>query len=268
MSEIEDKRITANYLWEKAHAERKALRSEKALVKQQAIQDANERVNEALFAYSKPLTEQEAVFIESYFTNGLDVHRAMRDAGFGGSTHYSTVLGRANIQNAIHERMKFEKVGVPQLLELIAKLARADMQDIYTIEEWDDEQVASVDEDGTEHVRIVHHKRAVPDLVRAIESGNSYIIKAVEHNRDGSVKKLLIEDRSTYIGMLAEVLGLIKSPGDKRGQPRSYRDRIRESGIDPMVILEELEALKRELSGESVEREVYDASVDSAEDDA
>jgi len=134
---------------------------------------------------------------------------------------------------------------VPEVLEMIGKLARADLQDVYTI---------VVDEDGNE--------KAVPDLVKAIKSGNTYMLKGLEHNRDGTVKKFIIEDRAPYIDKLCEILGLTNKNGNNKRDSRSYQEKLRDSGLDPKTIVEELEALTRELKSEQV-TEVYDASVNA-----
>ena len=214
------------------------------------------------YAYQQPLTWDETVFLDCLFSNGMDVRAARRAAGIGQKVHASTILSRPHIIQAIHERMKYEKVGVPETLEMIAKLARADVRDFYKVEEWD-ERTTETDEDGVEHVTIIHHKRAVPDLVKAIERGDSYAIKGVEHNRDGSVKKFMIEDRAPYIDKLCEILGLTNR---NRMHPKpygSFLDRLRDSGMNPRTVMREMKALMEEMQEAS--GEIFDATGESDE---
>lgn len=210
---------------------------------------------EPKYAYQQPLTWDETVFLDCLFSNGMDVHLARKQSGI--TAHAYTLMNRPHIIQAIHERMKYEKVGVAETLEMIAKLARADLQDVYRIEEWD-EREETVDEAGVTHVTITHHKRAVPDLVKAIERGDSYIIKSIEHDRQGNVKKLLIEDRAPYIDKLCLILGLTAKQGIHKKPFGSFLDRLRESGMNPRTVLQEMKALMSEM--EQVSGEMFDAT--------
>lgn len=186
-------------------------------------------------AYAKELDEQEVSFINYYFEFGLDVKKAAREAGYG-AANFWTLLRRPHVAQAIYERLQYEQLAAPELMQMVASIARADVRNYLRVEE-----VESVDEQSGE---VATTKRIVPDLASAIESGNTYAIKSIEFNRDGSVKKFVLEEKLEAIRLIGAAFGMFGLDKSHENDGLSMRERLR--NLDPRIVLSQLVLVAKE----------------------
>lgn len=188
--------------------------------------------------YSQELDENETMFVNFYFEYGLDVTRALRDAGYSWAVkHPWEVMRRPHVQQAIFERLQYENLGAAELLQMVASLARGDIRNYVRVEEWE-ETVTDIAEDGTTVEHTETRYRVLPDLFEALKSGNTYALKSVEWNRDGTVKKLVLDDRFEAIRLIGAALGMFGLDKNNENDGISFKERMR--NIDPRVVVEEL----------------------------
>lgn len=193
------------------------------------------------FRDNRELSEREILFIESYVTS-FNVVQSAKEAGYATGVSGYHLLGRPIVARAIYERLKFEKMAAPEIINRVGALARADMKHFLRIEEVPTgEEEEAVDEETGEVIRIkLTNKRVVVDLINAIERDETYPLKSVEFYRTGEVKKITIEDRLEAIKLIGAAYGLFgtKNAGDDSG--RAWFERARDLGIEPRAALEEM----------------------------
>lgn len=193
------------------------------------------------FKDNRELSEREILFIEAYITS-FNVVQSAKEAGYATGISGYHLLARPIVARAIYERLKFEKMAAPEIINRVGALARADMKHFLRIEEVPTgEEEEAVDEETGEITRIkVTSKRVVVDLIEAIQRDETYPLKSVEFYRTGEVKKITIEDRLEAIKLIGAAYGLFgtRNAGDDSG--RAWFERARDLGIEPRAALEEM----------------------------
>lgn len=186
----------------------------------------------------KALTPAEIEFVEVYCTNGHNPREAAKEIGYSPMQGF-VIYRRPHVLKAIYDRMSYEKLAAPEIVNRVGQLARADMRNYMRVETTSEEE-EQVDPVTGETVTItVEHSRVVVDLVRAMRDDTTYPLKSVEFYRTGEVKKITIEDRLQAIQLIGNVYGLFgkKEAGD---DGRQWFERARDLGIDPRTALEEM----------------------------
>lgn len=170
------------------------------------------------------LSEREILFVEAYVTTcNYDPRRAALEAGYAVSSYGFEVLKRPRVLQAVDERMHFEKMEAPEVVNRVAQMFRADLRHFLRVEKYE------VDGEPRE--------RVVVDLLHAMRHDNTYPLKKVEFYRSGEIKSIAIEDRLEAAKLIGAVFGLfgIKEPFDDE---RPFDVRAREMGHDPKMVIE------------------------------
>lgn len=199
------------------------------------------------FRNERELNETELLFIESYVTS-FNPMQAAKDAGYKSGISGYHLLARPIVARAIYDRLRFEKMAAPEILNRVGALARADMKHfLRVVEVPTGEEEEHLDEETGEVTKVrITDKRVIVDLINAIEHDETYPLKSVEFYRTGEVKKITIEDRLEAIKLIGAAYGLFgtKNAGDDGG--RAWFERARDLGIEPRAALEEMMRIAEE----------------------
>lgn len=197
----------------------------------------------------RDLDEFEILFVESYCTNGCDAKRAAKESGYKNAQYGYELLRRPVIARAIYDRMRFDKLAAPEIINRVGQLARADMKHYLKVVEVETgAEEDRVDAETGEVTRVkLTRSEVIVDLVKAMQDDNTYPLKTIEfYDRSGRVKKITIEDRLEAIKLIGAAYGLFgnKNAGDDSG--RNWFERARDMGIDPRTALEEMMKIAEE----------------------
>lgn len=192
----------------------------------------------------KPLSAGEIGFVEVFCTNGHNPRDAAKQMGYNPQTGFA-IYRRPHVLKAIYDRMAFEKLAAPEIVNRVGQLARADMRNYMRVEVTSEEEEQVNPATGETITITVEHSRVVVDLVQAMTDDTTYPLKSVEFYRTGEVKKITIEDRLQAIQLIGNVYGLFgkKEAGD---DGRQWFERARDLGIDPRTALEEMMKIAQE----------------------
>lgn len=173
-------------------------------------------------------TEAESIFIEVY-VNTLDVSQAAKEAGIYHATarkwlRYPPIIEEVTL------RLREMKVNPAEIVTNLGRIMRTDISDFIVAEE---------DEDGKKRLRY--------DLTRATELNLTYGIQKLSLYRDGSIKDIVLEDRSRAIEMLGRMLFLFPKEEGRDRDERSLADRLASLPFDRDVLAEELGKVQRML---------------------
>jgi hypothetical protein len=201
--------------------------------------------------------EQEIIFIESYCTNGFDERIAAREAGYKNAIRGYEVLARPRVAKAVYERMHYQRMGAPEIVNKVGQLARADVGRYLRIKQVLKEQDITDDETGETTTVEVGYSEVVVDLVQALQTDDTYPLKSVEFYRTGEVKKITIEDRLEALKMIGGVFGLFGTGNRPGDDGRAWFDKARDLGYEPKMVLDEVMKIaaewKMELPKELIE---------------
>lgn len=201
------------------------------------------------------LNEREILFIEAFVTTcNYDPRRAALEAGYTVSSYGFEVIKRPRVLRAIDERMHFEKMEAPEVVNRVAQMFRADLRHFLRVEKYE--------EDGKQRERVV------VDLLHAMKHDNTYPLKKIEFYRSGEIKSIAIEDRLEAAKLIGAVFGLfgVREPND---DDRPFDVRARELGHDPKMVMEAMIMIAKQrgytfpkelIEGQVTQSETVDAS--------
>lgn len=146
---------------------------------------------------------KEALFVESYLTNGFHVGRAVEAANFAGlRAGASQQVGRSimqsdDVKRLIARRIAEKALSSDEVLAEWAEVAKIDMADFVTLTEMN------------HPLHDVPISVAVPDMAKAAERGKLHLVKRVKMDINGNFT-LELRDSDQALNQIARHLGMFE----------------------------------------------------------
>lgn len=184
------------------------------------------KAREAKAAEPHEFHEKEIELIEVMATQTPVLKEAAKIVGVPHQT-VTRWMKIPEFQQALYERMAFEKLSAKHVTGYVSEIARASLGDFLTL-----------DEDG--HIRL--------DLGQALAKGKLYPIKDIEFYKSGEVKHISLEPRLEALRLLGAAYGLFPSnrPNDPdAGLP--FFERMARMGHDRGAVWEVVMQIAEEM---------------------
>lgn len=184
------------------------------------------------------LTIQEAIFVESYLSNGFNAARAARAASYNATTATAfsnlgtAVLKKEKIRKLVARRIAEKTLTADEVLANWAEIATADMSDFVT--------VAMVNHPLHDEPVAV----AVPDLAKAAERGRLHLVKKAKMDINGNFT-FELRDQDAALNQIARHLGMFEKD-NTLNIPRGLIDLLNASPEQRKKSLDEYRELLEE----------------------
>ena len=163
------------------------------------------------------ISAQELRFVDAYLANGLNATKAASEAGFikginlldpkARKTGFM-IKGRKDVKAEIDKRLSAYALSGDELLALQAEVARADISDMFYLE---DVCCPVCAENGLNTIVV---RENTFSMKKAIAVGKSHLVKEIQHLRNGIVTKIVLHDALEARNSLMKALSMFTTKTD------------------------------------------------------
>jgi len=189
------------------------------------------------------VTFQEALFTESYLSNGFHAGRAAAAANYAGLNAGAygqvgrAVLKRDAVKRLVSRRIAAKALQSDEVLAEFAEVAKADMSNFMTVREHE------VENPDDPLVPLVV-RSLIPDLAKAEELGQLHLIKKYKLAGDGSIS-FELRDQDKALDQIARHLGMFEKDNTLQ-IPKGLVELLSQSPEDRRASLDEYDKMAEE----------------------